>query len=255
MEGLFQSARIRISRARELKDEIDRDTNLFFATQTYEYIKKKNIESGNYEHRAVLKQRFPDRLSAISADAVGNLRSALDQAGYASAVASGKENPKHCHFPFAEKLSDLENSIKGRCKDIPVSVLNLMRSFQPYSGGNDLLWAMNDSRRVNEHAFISMVATVISDASLGPTVILRSTGFAMIRPVWDRQHNEILYAVARPGTIATSKPRFKFNIVFSRPDAFAGELVVPTLEKLIHLTETIVASIEEECGRINLSSK
>jgi hypothetical protein len=71
------------------------------------------------------------------------LRSALDQAGAACAVLTGKTNPKKSYFPFADSGPELTKVIKGRCKDLPGEIISLFRSFQPYQGGNDPLWAMN----------------------------------------------------------------------------------------------------------------
>jgi hypothetical protein len=97
----------------------------------------------NIPQRFVCKMRLakqpPWFLDDMVADAVTNLRSALDHAMFAASSAGGKkERFRRALFPFGRTESSFENSLGGNCSDVPPEILPLIRSYKPYKGGESL---------------------------------------------------------------------------------------------------------------------
>ena len=139
MPGLPDSRR-QIARAKEHCADLERKFSEFWSAHQQTAFFEPDPQRSDHE---ILKIRITDPIPmdsfANSAhDAVTNLRSSLDSAGYALAIGSGKSNPKYTGFPFADNPVNLENQIKGRSKDIPEEIYPTFRSYQPYRGGNDV---------------------------------------------------------------------------------------------------------------------
>src|SRR2546428_10680207 len=81
---------------------------------------------------------LPIALAGIAADAIYNLRAALDQAGYAVAVAA-KTSGKNAHFPFGDTLEEVKSREQGGSKEIPKSIFDAMVALRPFETGNTFL--------------------------------------------------------------------------------------------------------------------
>src|SRR3990167_3014086 len=116
----FASSRRKIARAKEHIVYLERETGLFFAEPPYSVVVDPDPNEPKHEiHKLRFNRSLPDSLADLTADAIYNLRSALDNIGYGLAVSAGMVNPKYTAFPFAGSAIEFENGIKGRCKDIP----------------------------------------------------------------------------------------------------------------------------------------
>jgi hypothetical protein len=175
--------RRKLSRAKEHVADLDSKVTEFFERpDIYEFVVDPDPQEPKHViHKMRFKEPLPESFTAITADAVNNLRSALDAACYAIAVAAGATKPRHAAFPFAGSFADFENGMKGRCKDIPLDLHALFRAYQPYKGGNDALWALNDICVRDKHTLLGIgLDTVLGD--LVATGTMRSIP---VNPPWD----------------------------------------------------------------------
>lgn len=193
---------------------------------------------------------MPVALPGIAFDAVNNLRSALDQAIYGINLAVGVTD-RNSFFPIAKDGTHFQNAVKGRCKNLPPEIVNLISSFKPYKGGNDLLWALNELCNTDKHGIISPVA--LNTSSVHYKSMVFHTGFRGLGfPIWDRTKNEMeLYRLAKGGTAETD-----FNIThyiaICNVEFVDGQPSEAVLGEFVRIVEGIVLALEAETARLGL---
>jgi hypothetical protein len=182
---------------------------------------------------------------------VHNLRSALDTAGYDIAVASGVTSPKNSAFPFAGSIGQMANAL-GRSKDLPPQIQSLFCGFQPYPGGDDLLWALNEMCNTDKHRMLIPMGQGMVRASAA----VRGTGFfSMPDPhVWDRTKNEMELITLGPGATFNYHFDFRLFVAFSEIKVVDGEEVLRTFYELGRSVQSILTAIEAESRRIGIIS-
>jgi hypothetical protein len=158
----FRSLKRRIVRANEHISAFKAGADAFFDMQPYTRVVERDPETGGEIRKLALTRPLPDHITDLAFEAIEALRSALDQAGYAAAVAGGAVRPKSSYFPIADFPGELDHVIKRRCKDIPPDVVTLFRSFRPYKGGNGLVWAMNKACNTSKHCLLQVLGVTAS---------------------------------------------------------------------------------------------
>lgn len=179
---------------------------------------------------------------------VSNLRSALDNVGYAIASITGKLDAKNCNFPFAGSLADWNT---GRCADLPREIQSLFFGFQPYFGGDDLLCAINAACNTDKHR--SVVGSV--NIFMAEHVSVRGVGrfFSMpLKHAWDRAKNEMELITLGPGSPDDVKYTFKFTafVAMSNIRSVEGKEVVGVAHAMGSKVEGILMAVEAECRRL-----
>jgi hypothetical protein len=152
---------------------------------------------------------------------LNNLRSALDQTGYTTAVLGGKVEPKHALFPIGDDAAGLETGIKGRCKDIPSEIVEVFRSFKAYKGGNDALWALNKLRH-SFHTAIIPSNFLPGAIDIGSLKVVTPPVYLFLPPRWDGNKNEVAIARLGPRAELKLKAKFTFSIAFDQIDFMRG---------------------------------
>jgi len=201
-------------------------------------------------HRVNLIMPLPAFFSDIAGDAVNNLRSALDHAGYGVAVACGKVNPKNAYFPIAGSAAHWEANAKGRCKDIPQDIVTFFRGLKPYKGGNDLLWGLNEICVGDKHIKLVPVGVTIGGSNFG-TAYKMGTGVSYTRPTWDGSKNEVTFTSIQPdGAKLDYGFKFVLAVAFSEIQLFAGQPAISVLNRLASEVERVLLGIEAEARRL-----
>lgn len=258
MSDPFHASKRGIARAKHHFSDLERQVVAFLKDEDdpYRGVTEIDPNTGDEVHKFKLTRPLPAEWPDVIFDIVSSLRSALDRAGYTVAVAAGKSG-KNAKFPFGDDVVQLENNIKrGGCKDLPDEILDLMRSFKPYKGGNDALWALNKLCNTNKHAFITTIITSgISYRSDGKLDFTKAGGrrfmFASF-PEWDREKNEVELFRCPPGTATEMKFRISGYIGFGEIESLEGKHIGATLDEFIRIVEGIVMAIEAEARRIGL---
>ncbi|WP_130433599.1 hypothetical protein [Rivibacter subsaxonicus] len=197
-----------------------------------------------------LVRPFPSVLNCIASDAVHNLRSSLDQAGYAVSVAHGGKG-MDTYFPFGASLADVRGKQKGGSAEIPQEIFDVMVGFKPYKGGNDLLWALNKLSNTNKHRITS--PTAIATAGIQFNMLGGNPGMLSIpNPKWDHTKNEM--ELARYAIGGTLDFTFGYTYCISLLDVgpVIGQPAVDVLNHLAQEVESILNAIEAEAKRIGL---
>lgn len=243
----FESSRYSIEHADRRIAELNTEWERFQNAQPYRRFVDNDIETGEYVHKVTLSEPLPRSLPGIAWDVLGNLRSALDQAGSSIARAASGQR-KYAHFPFGQSDVDIQYRYKGASKNLPIEVFDFMVAFQPYKGGDDLLYAMNELRNMPTHEEILKLKLVTS----GGTVMMNSGAarFKRIPPLWDDAKNEM--ELFRTPTLEYPDLKFQFGVLveFAEMDSVRGKPVGALLDAMARKVESIVAALEAESRRL-----
>jgi hypothetical protein len=255
----FYSPKRRLLRAKKHVAELDAASAVFLNSEPYRRIVEPDIDGVAQLHKIKLAAPFPEELSDLVEDALDSLRAVLDHTAYCAAVASGKGSPEYAFFPFSNTAENWENRANGLCKDVPGDIVALFRSFKPYKGGNDPLWALNEIRNSSQHAILvpvghasfrvfskilSMKAPEHGSVSFDPPIWTPGT--------WDGAKNEMVIFRADPGTELDYDIEFSPSISFGDVPVFANEPVLTVLNYLARMVESVLLATEAECRRLGL---
>jgi hypothetical protein len=255
MTDLFASPRVSLGRAKDHIVDLEKRIRAFLAdTVPYTHVIEPDSEGINQVHKVKFIKLIPEEFAGITSDAVNNLRAVLDQIGYAIAVANGAKNPtKGTYFPFGETVSELDANIKTSCKKIPNEIVTLFRSFKPYKGGDNLLWALNRICVANKHRMLAPVGMACGGVHI---ISLHADRGPLILPAlsWDRTKNEMVYAITGQDTKIEYKIDITFDVAFDEVEIVSGQPASAILRLLTSKVEGILLATEAEARRIGLIS-
>jgi hypothetical protein len=251
MADIFNSSRRKLARAEKHIHDFEGSLARFEEGNSHEEFSEPDPENPkNTIHKIRLTNPMPDFLDVIAADAINNLRTALDHAAYALAAIK-TPSPKNAAFPFSGSLAEFDRTVNGRCKDIPENIRPFFRTFKPYKGGNDALCALNELYNVDKHALLTPVGTGVVRLHTKAS----GTGFFSIpnNPVWDRVKNEVVLFTTGPN-IESFKYDFEFAFFesFEDVETVRGHPVIRVLHALAGEVDRVLVAIEAEARRIKL---
>lgn len=249
MSDIFHSSKYMISRAKHHFSDFERQITRFIKSNAYSVVVDNDTDASQKVQKLKLIKPLPVALPAIAADTVNNLRSALDQAVFAITQATGV---KETYFPFSKDAAHFQNTVKGRCKDLPQEITDLIVAFKPYKGGNDLLWALNELSNANKHAFIRPTAVAVGGMYVDNLTITSSNSIAVNMPRWDRAKNEMeLFRQSIDGT-AEYDIQISTYVAVCDIDFIDGKPAEAVLREFIRIVEDIVMKIEAESSRLGI---
>lgn len=249
MTDPLESSRYGLEHAHRRIRELESEVAAFGALNPYAERIDKDAKTGEQVLKVKLIKPMPRPWSGIAVDAVGALRSALDQAGFAVALAAGTKG-RNGHFPFGGNLADtLLRKIKGRSKDIPQEIFDVMIASQPYRGGNDLLWGLNKLSNTHKHEIIVPLVTSSSGFKMTEVVI---TGPLTVGARWDSSKNELEVARISPGGKLEGKFTYSFFVAIGDVELVGGQPAIGFLDAVASEVERILMAIEAEARRIGI---
>jgi hypothetical protein len=249
MIDIFHSAKLRLSRAKEHLIDLNDRIKAFFDAKPYKLVVESDSNGWIHAHKIKFTKPFPDDFAVVAADVVDNLRSALDQSWFAIAIISRviKSSGK-AYFPFADNASDFDSVLRRGCKNFPHDILTLLRTFKPYKGGNDLLWALNRICATNKH---EMLAPTSINVNMGFSVVKTRKGRTeIITPKWNRRDNEIIYFITFKDDEIDYHIPLALDIAFDKVEIVAGQPAVAVLNRLAGEVENILLALEREIRRL-----
>lgn len=153
------SAAVKIKRASKHIDELN---ELLREKRPFTYAVETNTQTGERSTFAKKNKAVIDECVAISADAVHNLRSALDHAYWdiVSPFAASEREQRAVQFPFSETSARLEEAIKNRLAHrVSDRFLKALLGLKPYgeAGGNELLYLLHEVDLIDKHKVLPPV--------------------------------------------------------------------------------------------------
>ena len=241
------SPKSKIERASRHIDDLVTADKTFFDTRPYTSFKETNAEGTEDTYKLRFDKPAPLELSVIIGDAVHNLRSALDQVACCLAVKNGHTDTTGTYFPFGRSKQAFERAdTQRKINKLSPDAANLVRGFEPYRGGNSLLWALHELDIIDKHRSIVAVRATRVGGIVGQ---FRATGLReglnfVGLPEWDPLDEEIAYLRLPAGAQIEGDLNTVVAIVFDKPDPVRGKQVIATLRQLARVTQGIVDLIE-----------
>ncbi|GAB3416230.1 hypothetical protein NX774_10400 [Massilia agilis] len=253
MAGNLDSAKSMLERAQVHSTTFKDAVMAFLDSDPFVQVNELDPESNEWVTKLKLVKAAPNDLNHIAADALVNMRSALDQAGYAVATAAGGKG-RDTYFPFGDNEAEVRSRDRSGSKEIPKQIFDLMVSFKPYRGGDDFLWAMNKLCNGNKHRLLNAMASMSNSYRLS-FVGNKGTGSYQLRiPRWDYTKNELELSRISPGK--TDDYQIKMDVrtlvAFCEPEIVVGHPAEGVLNLLADKVGTIISAVDAEAIRIGL---
>ena len=234
--------RAKIERAKKHIGEFSREKITFFETNPYVVITKFDPKSNVTKSIMGPMPQIPTHLSVTVGDAIQNLRSALDYLAAELARSAGND-PKIVYFPIYETAEKYIAESEGKTKGIPPEAKKLIDWIEPYGGGHGGdLWFLHTLNNADKHRLLMPVSINLAQQvqfSLSPggntfTTLVETPGL---------NEGDVLGSVSG-NSEGQQRINFTFDIAFAKPDEISGEPVLPTLEYLAHIVETVVETFK-----------
>jgi hypothetical protein len=248
----FTDSRLRIQWAKESLADFKRCAEFYFRKTPRIILAEPDPDGIHERHKIRFDKPFPLALTKHTVHAVEDLRSALDLAACDIARLLGR-GVDDVHFPFCKSSTDFKSRINSACKDFPKDITDLFATFEPYSGGSDLLVAINELCNTSKHRLIIPVASSIG------TSMSFETSSTMRGPIFIREglndgENEITFAITERGLDWKYQAKFSFHVRFGKVGAIEGRDVKANVGAMIKAVEIIVNEIEAKSRAIDLIS-
>lgn len=248
----FESASRRIASAKRHITNVERELRALAAESPHVIVSEPDTEPGWTVLKVKMTKKFPATVEDGVFDALINLRSALDNATYATCILrpGSKKNPRKTNFPFGLDEANARSMATGNSRDIPKEIFDYCMSFKPYKGGNDLLWALNNTSNINKHRLIAPASSRRwQQLSLAQYTLTKFVDGAF---KWDSTKNEMpLFAIPTPET-ANYKIQIGLIVAFGDVEIVEGKDVLTTLDAMATEVAGIVGAIEAEAKRVGL---
>lgn len=242
----------RLARAKTHIRDLNLTVKAFVDRKPYRHVVEPAPDGIHDIHKLKARRKaLPTSFVDLTTDATENLRAALDLAIYAVAAKCPAANLGRAAFPFCAKLTDFPSRIGDSCKGFPNELLTLLAAFQPYQGGNDTLWALNEICRISKHQRITTVAFQIIAAHVESMI---GFGNFQIPPQWDMANNEFVIGWTRPNTHVKYNMTAAFTIGLDDVEIVRGKPLVGVLYQMTRIVEGIIMAIEAEAKRVGLFS-
>jgi len=257
MSDSFDSSYRKLKRAEEHFADLERKIKTFIESNPYHDVSEPHPDKPDHEVHKVkprreLRPEFDD-MGDVFGEFVQNLRAALDNAGYAIATNTGRPDAKNCAFPFARSLDHMVNAV-GRCADLPREIQSLFCGFQPYLGGDDLLFAVNEACNTDKHKIVVPLFNVFvpSGIAVGGTRFFEMP----LHHKWDCAKNEMELFTLGPDTPPNN--HFDYNLQFSvfiatnEIEGIKGRPILGSAYAMGCKVHSIVRAIEAESKRLGI---
>jgi hypothetical protein len=241
MAHRLDSAYLKLSRATEHVKEVEAEAKLFFDAYPYIALPKYDFESGEHSFRIRALAKPPSHLGLITADALQNLRSALDHLIYQLAdLDPNVPRGERTQYPIYDDPSVFDAKSAPQLEGVPPEHRATIRTLQPYNPSFALLGPLRrlndrDKHRVLE-AFVSR-ATGLKIAT-DPVVVANITD---IRQVTDPVYldDDAVLGTFRSDREVPMTIEFRYTMGFGLRDG--PRLNPEEIRRLIQLVAVILA--------------
>lgn len=229
-------------------DELETVQNEFWSTKPFDY--RRVIDtSGNCIHSMRIAQSIPTRASVLTSDVIEKMRHSLDHAVTATVARKFGIVSKGV-FPFGKSEKGFNKNCKTKnMKDIDKSIIDIAKSYMPYLGGNDLMYALTASNKTKHRQLIGVSMSVAPEFTYFDASYKSDEDWVkLIISTKDSPPSidEVVVGISSPGTEAILTKcgvHMKFVFLDSEP-GLANLVVVDTLREILQLTESILAELE-----------
>ena len=237
----YNGARSKLNRAKKHIIDFDRERLAFLETNPYVVVAKFDEKSNTTRSLMGPIPVIPDELALLAGDAVHNLRTALDHVAVELVRDAGFPT-KMIYFPISETAEKYKAESPGKTKNMPVNAKKIIDQIAPYGGANNGLWALHTLDLTDKHRLLITIQTNIAKTAQ-LTLSSEPTEFAVLFEAPKLADGNIIGEVSG-NSEANQRIKFTFDIALGEPEFLAGEPVVPTLNYLAEMVESIIVHFE-----------
>lgn len=167
----------------------------------------------------------------------------------------GMTNVRSVQFPFAKSLEEVDGQIKRVCKGVPVEITELIKEFQPYKGGDGLLWGSARLASSAKHQrvmnLIPLCENWVIHNEVGSMNVKMNAGDVLGINKMAYLRNELEFARISKGGHFYMNFSVTLNIFISNAEIVGEQPVLDVLNAFASKVERIVKAIESETIRIS----
>jgi hypothetical protein len=253
---------LKLQRANQHSDELDRQMRAFLATQPYTVAVRRDQNTRRPIYYVDSVQPVPDAIPLTAGDAIQNLMSALDHLAYQLVCKDTADNPpqpSRIYFPIANDRATYDGRKQGKMEGATAATIAEIDALQPYGGGDDTLWSLHRLNNIEKHRLLLTVGAQAAGIHLGqllfphiagdfdPEIATRMTeGLNHFLMPADKgfplQPGFELYRDA-PDQKINPKLQFRFMVVLNEPGIAEGKPVLETVRDLTTRVEDVVQAL------------
>lgn len=235
--------------------ELEGQVAEFFGSRPYQRVVEHSVKTRSDTHKIKLTRQIPGQIRSRTRHIASDIRSSLDHIGYASAIATGKPNPRRTYFPFARSADEVGNVKKRNCQDLPDNIFNVFWGFKPYLGGDDILWALNELANCNKHRSVVPVGHGLAGGQMMHNFSCDGMCHDMaFPPRWNTEKSEAILCVVDSTANTHYSLQLGFDICFGEVDVLKGKPVIPVLKYFEKLARDIIQAVKSEGVRSGIFS-
>jgi hypothetical protein len=140
----------KVERAKTQIQDLEMAIKAFFEVTPYEIVRQLDFNADEEIRGFRLSKEVSADLSVRVGELFHNLRSSLDQMVAEIVVRIAGRSESRVEFPFGRDFGEFDASILKQ-KKLPADVVTMIRSLQPYNGGDPLLWLLHSANRRDKH--------------------------------------------------------------------------------------------------------
>jgi hypothetical protein len=130
--------------------------------------------------------------------------------------------------------------------------LAVFRSFQPYQGGDNLLWSINAIANCQKHRTIHPMLGGVSSVGLRQMKVTGGIVSASFPPAWDGQKNEIVLGEFTAGSKVEYDMDLAIFVAMADIGTVGGTNAIDTLTGMANAVECILLAKEAKARAISL---
>lgn len=261
---VFDRIRAKVTRAKQHIQDFQLGLISFQGSRPYRIGLKEDASTGKRTYYVAELREVPLELTAIAADVLQNLRSALDHIAYQLVLDSraGTEPDWLVYYPITPTASDYPSRRTGTIKSIRQDAIDAIDATEPYKGGKGHgLWQLNALNKVDKHQLLIAAASFHQAVDLSgffkrglrelgndraaqivPGIFLPVADKLLGLKVGDELYSEPL-SLKKPEV--DEHPNFAFGVSINAPGIVECEPAIKTLQDLTNLIDGVVASFEQ----------
>ncbi|OYU78088.1 MAG: hypothetical protein CFE32_03155 [Alphaproteobacteria bacterium PA3] len=250
----FDSQNILILRARDHIKFFDHVEQSTIRQIQPRHLTGTDPQNGDILHKLKIEFETPKILTAISFDIINCLRSALDHAVYDAARIMGADpKPEYTKFPMGRTFDDVKNDIERfKAKDIPLALRPILMATEPFSGGKNQLYELNQLRNQKIHRILEPCFTSVPEIGFQNGDIERAE-FDSVHE-WSPETKELTFLRARSNSRYSIDIKVDVRACITGQDLFNFKPAVEVFTDIATTVDGIVNVIEHDAIRLSRTS-
>lgn len=240
---------LKIKRAIQHIRDLERRRTRAFRKDPYRLVADEKEESGwlNYRWRRTRRDPVPRVWGLVAADAISNLRSALDIL-WKDATNPKLGHPDHrirVYFPL-RTADEIKRSMNGAKQATVKRAYGVLLAFKVFKDGNNDLTPLNEAWDSDKHEVPVLVACAFKQ---GTITVMDYTGLGLANHIRAKEPITVedgkIFMRVWHSMKLDDDPKFSFDIQFAEGTALQGKTVIDSLYVFTGIAEMLASTFYE----------